>query len=77
MSRSWIWQWLGLIDRMEEGRFVKKITRSDVRGTRPRGRPRLGWMDSVERELDAGEMSVEQGRVIVRDNNEWRAVVNV
>ena len=54
----------------------KKITRPDVRGVRPRGRPQIGWMDSVKRVLDPRGMSVEQGRVTVCDRNEWRAVVN-
>ena len=52
------------------------ITRSDVVGGRPRGRPHTGWMDSVKRALDARGLSVAQGRMIVRDRNEWRAVVN-
>ncbi len=34
-------------------------------------------MDSVKKNvLDARGMSVEQGRMIVHDGNEWRAVVN-
>ncbi len=64
------------MERMEEERLVKKTTRSDVRGVRPRGRPRMGWLDSVKRALDAKGMSVEQGRVLVHDRNEWRAIVN-
>ncbi len=32
-------RWCGHVERMEEERLVKKITRSDVRGVRPRGRP--------------------------------------
>ncbi len=56
--------------------LVKKITRSDVRGVRPRGRPRMGWLYSVKRVLGARGMSVEQGRVLLRDRNEWRAIVN-
>ncbi len=58
---------------MEEERLVKKINRSDVRGVRLKKRPRMGWMDSV---LDARGMSVEQGRVVAHDRDEWRAVVN-
>jgi len=38
-----------------------KINGSDVRGVRLRGRPRMGWMDSVKRALDARGMSVEHG----------------
>ncbi len=48
---------------------MNKITRSDVRGNRPRGRPRIGWMDSVKRALDARLMSVGLGVAIVRDKN--------
>ncbi len=64
----------GHVERMEEERLVKKVTRSDVRRVRPRGRPRMGWLDSVKRALGARGMSVEQGRVLVRDRNEWRAM---
>ncbi len=62
--------------KVEEERLVKKVTRSDVRGVRPRGRPRMGWLDSVKKALGARGMSVKQGIVLVRDRNEWRATVN-
>ncbi len=61
-------QWFGHVERMEE-HLVKKITRSDVRGVRPRGRPRMEWLDSVKSVLGARGMFVEQGRVVVRDRN--------
>ncbi len=69
-------RWFGQVERMEEECLVKKVIRSDVRGVRPRGRPRMGWLDSVKRALGARGMSVEQGRVFVCDRNEWRAIVN-
>ncbi len=65
-------QWFGHVERMEEECLVKKITRFDVRGVRPRGRPCMGWLDSVKRVLGTRGMSVEQGRVLVCDRNEWR-----
>ncbi len=49
-------RWFGLID-WTKGTWMKRITRSDVRVTRPRGRPQIGWMDSAKRALDS--MSVE------------------
>ncbi len=61
---------------MEEWCLVKNATGSDVRGTRPMGRPQVGWMGSVKRVLDARGMSVEQRRVIVYDRSYWRAIVN-
>ena len=68
--------WFRHVERLEEECLVKRITRSDVRGVRPRGRPHMGWIDGVKRALDARGMSVEQGRVVVRDRNGWRAIVN-
>ncbi len=62
-------RWFEDIERMEEDRLMKKITRSDVRGVRPKGRPRMGWMDNLKRASCARGMSVEQGRVTVHDRN--------
>lgn len=48
---------------------MKEISRSDVRGVTPRGKPRMGSMDNVQRALDTKVMPGEQGRVVVRDRN--------
>ncbi len=70
-------RWVGQVEKMEEERLVK-IARSDVRGVRQRGRPQIGWMEEMDgwmnRVLSAKTMSVEQGRVVVRDRNECRAL---
>ncbi len=77
LSESWLMeQSRECCDGLGMWRRWKKITRSDVRFVRPRGRPRTGWMDSVKRVLDPRGMSVEQGRVVVCGRNGWRAVVN-
>ena len=68
-------RWFGHVERMEEERLVKKIVRSDVTGVRPRARPRMGWIDGVRRALDERRMTVEQGRMIVCDRSEWRALI--
>ncbi len=47
-AKQGVLQCFGYVERMEEECFVKMITRSDVRGERPRGRPPIGWMDSVK-----------------------------
>ncbi len=54
-------RWFGYMERMEEERLVKNITRAVVRGARPRERPRMGWLDSVKGALGARGVSVEQG----------------
>ena len=56
--------------------MVKRIVGSDVKTLRLKGMSRTEWIDSVKRVLHEREMSVEQGRTIVRDKNEWRAVIN-
>ena len=70
-------QWFGHMERMDEERLVKRIVGSEVRGVRTRGRPRMCWMDGVKRALDVRGLSVEQGRMIARDRNEWRKIVHV
>jgi len=69
-------RWFGHTKRMDGESLVEKINGSDVRGVRLRGRPGMGWMDGVKRALDARGMSVEQGRVVARDRDEWKAVVS-
>ncbi len=51
--------WFGHVERMAEEHLVKKTTRSHVRDVRPRGRSRMGWLNSVKRTLGARGMSVE------------------
>ena len=48
---------------------------SEAEGTRPRGRPKLGWMEGVTSSLSARELSVEEARVIALDRGKWRKVV--
>ena len=69
-------RWFGHVEIMDGERLAKKMNGSDVSGVRLRGRPRMGWMNSVKRSLDARRMSVKQGRVVVRERDEWRAVIN-
>ena len=52
-------QWSGHVERMDEERCVKKKkTGCDERNIKVRGRPRMGWMDSVKRALDTRGMYV-------------------
>ena len=43
--------WLGHLQRLEEDRMPKKIFTQELVGTRRRGRPRKGWKEEVERDL--------------------------
>ena len=44
-------RWFGHMERMDEGRLVKKVWKAEVSGRRPRGRPKFGWMDGVKQAL--------------------------
>jgi len=43
--------WLGHLERMEEDRMTKNIFNQELEGTRQRGRPRKGWKEEEERDL--------------------------
>ena len=47
---------------------------SDVKGNRCRGRPKLGWMDSVKRALGEKIISVEPGKQNEL-NRRWELIV--
>jgi hypothetical protein len=42
---------LGHLERMEKDRMPKKVFTQKLEGTRRRGRPRKGWREEVERDL--------------------------
>jgi hypothetical protein len=57
--------WLGHLERMEEKRVPKKIFTQELEGTRRRGRPRKGWREEVERDLQ------------VLGVRSWRQYINI
>jgi hypothetical protein len=65
--------WLGHLKRMEEDRMPKKIFTQELEGTRQRGRPRKGWREEVERDLQV--LGVRRGRELVIDREKWRGIV--
>jgi len=65
--------WLGHLERMEEDRMPKKIFTQELEGTRQRGRPRKGWREEVERDLQV--LGVRRWRELVTDREKWRGIV--
>ena len=57
--------WLGHLERMEEDRMPKKIFTKEPEGSRRRGRPRKGWKEVVERDLQV--LGVRKLRELVID----------
>ena len=55
-----ILEWMGHIVRMDHGRLVKKMFESKPEVRRRMGRPRMRWLEDVERDLR--ERKVERWR---------------
>jgi hypothetical protein len=64
--------WLGHLERMEKDRMPKKNFTQEVEGTRRRGRPRKGWIEEVERDLQV--LDVRRWRELVMDRENWRGI---
>jgi hypothetical protein len=58
---------------MEEDRVPKKIFTRELEGTRRRGRPRKGWREEVERDLQV--LGVRSWKELVKDREKWRGIV--
>jgi len=74
---KWIkWQrisCIGHLERIEEDRMPKKIFTEELEGTRRRGRPRKGWKEKVERDLQV--LGVKRWRQLVADGRKWKDIV--
>ena len=55
--------WLGHLERTEEDRMPIKIFTQELEGKRRRGRPRKGWKEEVERDLQV--LGVRRWRELV------------
>jgi len=58
---------------MEEDRMPKKVFTQELEGTRRRGRPRKGWREEVERDLQV--LGVRRWREMVIDREKSRGIV--
>ena len=59
---------------MNQGRTVKKILESKPEGSRRSGRPRMRWLEDVEK--DMREMKLKRGRQKAVGREEWGSVFN-
>jgi hypothetical protein len=65
--------WLGHLQGMEEDRMPKKIFTQELEGTKRRSRPRKGWRNEAERDLQV--LGVRRWRELVTDGKKWRDIV--
>jgi hypothetical protein len=66
-------EWTGHVLRMDQGRTVK-ILESKPEGSRRWGRPRMRWLEGVEKDLR--EMKVKRRRKKAVDKEEWVPVID-
>jgi hypothetical protein len=64
-------KWLGYIQRMDESTLCKKLTFSQLEGSRKKGRPKLRWLDDVLQDLK----KVTAWWKKAQDRDSWKAVV--
>jgi hypothetical protein len=57
---------------MEEDRMSKNFFTQELEGTRRRGRPRKGWREEVERDLQV--LGVRRWRELVIDREKWGGI---
>jgi len=64
---------IGHVVRTDQGRTVKKIFESKPEGSRRRERPRLRWLEDVEKDLHQTKVKRWQQKVVNRD--EWASII--
>jgi hypothetical protein len=60
------------VERKEDDDWVKRCTRMEVVGKRPRGRPRKTWMSTLKDDMKKGALSP----VDARDRDLWRRSIH-
>ena len=74
--RSQRLRWAGHLARMPEDRVAKGVLRGRPEGTRPLGRPRMRWLDNVERDVgQLGLEEVEDWWEVAQDRMGWQHLV--
>ena len=62
-------RWYGHVTRSHENSVAKTAMRLDLPGKRPRGRPKMRWMDRINQDMKDMQVAPED----TTDRNRWRA----
>jgi hypothetical protein len=65
-------RWFGHMERMDESRLVKRMYSSECEGSKPVGRPKKRWIESVTKCLQEWNVELEDARGMVGNRNVWR-----
>ena len=68
--------WAGHVARMEEGRGVHKVLVGKPEEKRPLGRPRCGWEDNINMDLEEVGRGCGDWMELAQDRDRWRALVS-
>ena len=63
--------WFGHVMRREETNFAKQVTTMKVGGKRPRGRPKLRWMDRVQSDLKQHKLDPD----LAHNREAWKKAI--
>jgi len=66
-------QWYGLVLRKEDNDWVKKCVEYEVKGARPRGRPKKTWTEVVQKDCQARKLNMEYAM----DHSRWRKQIKI
>jgi hypothetical protein len=65
-------RWNGQVERMENSRMPKRVTREKIYTRRKRGRPKVRGLDDVQEDLR--EMRIEGWRRKAQNRDQWRRI---
>ena len=75
MQNRRVLQRFGHVERMDEGRWPRKVKAAKMEGRLGRGRPMFGWLDGVKRALALREVGLQEATQLARERSVWRALV--
>ena len=58
------WGWIEHVVRLDRGRLIKKMFESKSEGRRRMGRPRMRWLEDVERDLRERKLEIWQQKTV-------------
>ena len=64
--------WLGHVMRMEEKRIPKRLLERKPIGRRKTGRPRKGWIEDIEEDIQM--MGIRGWRKLCKERAEWKKI---
>ena len=65
-------RWLGHVFRMDDNRFPKQTLKWAPIGKRGRGRPKLTWRNTIEKDLRECNITWDEASTLAEDRTEWR-----